>query len=224
MCLFGLFLVLGMGSAWASIVGVTDPTLFNDFVLWGQLGASSTILPTPQTWVSNLGVTGSVGAAGTGEQIQVLTEGTEWSGNFANGMKLVYNGVVTVPQNGTDLAATFDSPLYGAGAYIQTDFYGAFTATVTVFDMGFLPLGTFTIGGTSDGNVGTALFIGMLDTVQEIGAIQFNAVDQFGDEDFAIGTMNLSSLPQAPPGVPEPTTFVLLSLGLGAFGLWRRKK
>jgi hypothetical protein len=90
--------------------------------------------------------------------------------------------------------------------------------------MGFLPLGSFTVGGTANGNEGTALFIGMLDSIQEIGAIQFSAIDQFGSDNFAIGTMNLSSVPQAPPGVPEPSTFVLLSFGLGAFGLWRHKK
>jgi len=223
-CLFSLFLVLGMGSAWSSIVGVTDPTLFNDHIVWGQLGVDGTSLATPSPWVSDAGATGVVGAVGTGGQIQVLTQDLSWLGNFASGMVVVYNGVETIGQTPADLAATFDSAMFGAGAYIEADKFGQFTATITAFDSSFLPLGSFTASGLSEDNPGTALFIGMLDTVQEIYAVQFHVVDALGNDDFAIGTMGLSSVAQPPSGVPEPSTCVLLSLGLGAFGLWRRKK
>jgi hypothetical protein len=48
----------------ASIVGVTSPLPGVDSVNWGQLGPAFTVLSSPQSFVTNGGVSGQVSSAG----------------------------------------------------------------------------------------------------------------------------------------------------------------
>ena len=214
-----LVFVLGVGTGWATVTGTTNPALFNDWVDWCQYGCAGNQLATPQNFVSSLGSTGEVGLVGTLQGFYNLQQGTSWNGNFANGMGLIYNGV-SYGNNPTAIAATLDQSEMGVGAYVQANFYGSFTATITLFDINFQSLGSFTTTGSSDNNVGAALFIGAFGSAP-VWAAQFDVIDQFGNEDFAIGSLGLTNNTGT---TPEPSTLLLLApSALGLAGVLRRR-
>jgi hypothetical protein len=219
--LFSLMITLGFGNAWASAIGTTDPTQFNDMVTWGQWVNDQTFYSTAQNWTSNNNWTGTIGGTTTahGWNISGWVQGTDWAGPFATGEQLVYNNVElsTTP---TDLLITFNTPVYGAGAYIAAAQYGAFTATATVYDKAGNMLGSYSTGGTSAYDPSTAPFIGLLDSNQEISSIDFNVSDINGNNDFAIGTMYLSDTQP----IPEPCAMLLLGSGLLGIGAYRMRK
>ena len=214
-------LVLCMGGAWAGIVGDTNPGHFvGPTVDWCQnFGCSNdyTEYPTPQAWVASDGVhTGTVGLVDTQQGFYNLQDGTSWNGAFSSGMGLVYNGA-SFGNTPADIAVTFDQGETGVGAYIQANFFGPFTAAITLYDINYQPLGTFETTGTSSYAPGTALFLGAwADTAGEVYAAQFDVVDQFGNDDFAIGEVLTT---------PEPASMGLIGAGLlGLVALARRRR
>ncbi|HMD99802.1 MAG TPA: PEP-CTERM sorting domain-containing protein [Terriglobia bacterium] len=216
-----LCFALGIGNARASIIGTTDPTQFTDPVDWCvQYGCSGQQLATPQPWSSVAGNTGLVGLVGTQQGFYVLQQDVTWGGNFADHMGLIYNGSA-FGNTPTDIAATFDQGLYGAGAWIQSDYYGPFTATIDLFDSSYQLLGSFTTSGTSNNAPGTALFIGGYISTPDVWAVQFDATGTGPSEpDFAIGTMNLDTTSP----VPEPSTLVLLGPSLLGWLAFARRR
>jgi MYXO-CTERM domain-containing protein len=220
--LFLLCIALGATCASASIVGTTDSNLFQDHVDWcvqfNNCANTPFTEPSPSAFTSTGGVTGFVGNVGTQEPFEVRQQGVSWSGNFPANMGIVYNGVSTINNDPSDIAATFGVGVFGAGAYIQAEHFGAFTATVTLFDSSFQSLGSFTAQGDSE-NTGSALFIGAYDTTADVYAIQFSVKDINGADDFAIGTLGLQT-----SSVPEPGTLMLLGpSALGLLGVVRRR-
>jgi hypothetical protein len=206
------------------VTGSTDPNQFQDSVDWcANFGCANTpfSLPSPSAFVSAGGVTGLVGNVGTLQPFQVFQQGTSWGGNFPDGMGVVYNGVSSIGNTPADIATTFDVGVFGAGAYIQADHYGAFTATITLFDSNFQSLGSFSAQGDSEDGGPTALFIGAYIGTADVYAAQFNVVDINGADDFGIGTLKLQN---GQVGVPEPGTLMLLGpSALGLFGAIRRR-
>lgn len=213
-----LCLFLPATIASAGIMGSNNPNDFPDLVDWCQLGCDSAAHSTPEAWISAGGATGMVGLVDTQQQFFNLQQGSSWSGDFDNGIGLIYNGA-NFGNTPTDIAATFDQGVDGAGAFIQANYFGAFTATVTLFDINYQPLGTFTANGNSTSSPGNALFIGALYSSPDVWAIQFDAIGIGPAEpDFAIGTMGLAT--SAAASVPEPGSVVTLAsalLGLAAF-------
>lgn len=207
--------VLSVGSAWAQN-GITNPATINqDFVDWCQYGCNGSSFASPQAWTSNVGFTGTVGLNGGFQNFYNQQQGNGWNGNFPSSMGVVYNGVV-FGNDPTGIVATFDTGVYAAGAYIQANFYGPFSSTITLFDQSSNPIFSYSHNGYSDGTPGTALFLGAGDNVR-FWAIQFDVIDQFGAEDFAIGQMNINE-------TPEPGTLLLFgSSALGLAGYLRRR-
>ena|SRR5688572_19954828 len=130
--------------------------------------------------------------------------------------------VIFTAGGGPDITITFDTPVQGAGAQIQSAFYGDFTAQISAFDSFSNPLGSFTRDGVSDGSGdGSAIFIGLTSTTADIAMLRFiltAAPDGFVDQ-FAIGTLLL-----ADAAVPIPAALPLFATGLGLIGLVARRR
>ena len=216
--IFLILLSLG-ASAWAT-TGSTNPNEFKYPVDWCvNYGCTSQALGTPQTWFSNTGgKTGMVGLISS-QNMQNLQQDFSWLGNFPAGMGLIYNGVSTLGNTPGPILVSFDQLVDGVGAYIQADWFGSFTATILLYDPSFNLLGSYSAAGTSNGLVGTGLFIGAYDVSADIAyAIFDTTANGFHDEDFAIGTLLINH-----QVIPEPSTLLLLGPSLlGLAGMLRR--
>jgi hypothetical protein len=214
-----LCLTLGIGGAWASI-GSTNPADFpTDYVDWCQFGCGQGVYTTPQAWISvGTGYTGLVGNTNAMDWHN-LQQSTSWAGNFPTNMGLVYNGVSSIGTSPTTIGIYFDNAVFGAGAYIQADWFGPFTASITLLDSNLSPFFTYYANGNSTIVPNTALFIGAYDGTADIWGVIFDTTaNGFHDQDFAIGDLRIGS------PVPEPSTLLLLApsvLGLG--GILRRR-
>lgn len=212
-------LVLAIGSGWGQAGLTTNPAQINkDYIDWcvnfGCLNNYNQFV-TPQSWVSNGGLTGTVGLNGGFLNFYNLQQNVTWNGNFPSNMGILYNGYAFLG-NQADFVETFDTGVTAAGAFIQSDYYGPFTASVTLYDQNSNAIATFSHGGYSNGTPGTALFVGGYDNVP-FYAIQFGVLDQYGFNDVAIGLTWVNT-------TPEPGTLLLFgSSALGLAGYLRRR-
>ena len=200
----------------------------NDSVSWGQLGADGAAIANPFSATS--AASNAIGGSfATGSATGLVAEvGSSWgpaSGAFANNDFLDWSF-----NNGTSNGigpVTFTFPSgFGAGAAIQPDSPGQFTARIDLFNGGTL-LGFVT--ETSD-LAGDALYIGGLDTtganvtkavfsLTAVGSNPNNETNNLGD--FAVDTLSLVN--PVVTGIPEPGTFFLL--GGALMGLhWRLRR
>jgi hypothetical protein len=212
--------------ATGGILGFTDASQFTaDTVDWcANFACDGSQYATPQTWISNgTADTGLVGLNDTSEGFYSLQQGTTWGGDFTTGMGLIYNGA-NFGNTPTDIALAFDQAQYGVGAWIQTDFYGAFTATITLYDAFYQTIGSFTTSGVASNVPGTALFIGAWNAGQGVYAATFTATGSGPYEpDFAIGSLGFAGSTVV-GGIPEPASLLLIGPALGALALLRRRR
>ena len=207
-------------AAWAgNLQLVTNRANLNptDSVEWGQLGASYTSIPSTFSATSGNGmaITGTL-AGGSGER---RDEANGWAGNFTHGDHLLWTNA-----NGP-LTLSFANPVAGAGANVQSDYYGPFTLELSAYD-GSTLLGSFTeIGDSSANDDGKAIFLGVLGSTADITKIVFTNVTWDGNpQDFAINTLSLSTSGGV-TGAPEPGTCALAgSALLGLLAIARNRK
>jgi len=183
----------------------------NDSISWGQLGSVGTSV-MPGTSVTSTGGVNATVTDDTGGQMERLDQGNGWAGSFTSGTQLLWNeGSVG------DIIINFLTPVSAAGALIQSDLYGSFTATATTNDGS-----TFSVNGiSSDCACGSNPFLGIMSDSANISSIRFNVSDANGANDFAIGPLQLIG---NVAGVPEPATWAMMLIGFGAVGWTVRRK
>ncbi len=216
--------ILASTACFADIITlVTSPAALgaNDTVTWSQLGPDTTTIPNSfaATSTAGKGVTGGFSVS-TGT---VMVAGTDWtpvSGDFSTGDFLIWANDGTA---GTG-PVTFSFPSgFGAGAAIQADAPGQFTAKIELFN-GATSLGFET--RTSDA-AGDAIFIGALDTLPNVTKAVFSMTaapsngvpNSIGD--FALDTLYLQNQETAP--VPEPNSVFFAGVAAVALGYRLRR-
>jgi len=237
------FLVLALCpsiSAFADIITLeTTPAGLgsNDSTSWSQLGADATTLTGPFSATSGLGVgvTGNFNitpADNTGLVAVVCPSAPSCSWTTSGtGMNAGDTDIWAFDPNaaggsgaGTGpLSLAFSSGLFGAGAYIEGDTGGQYTAAIQAFGVSGSLGAAQTV--TSDGS-GDPVFIGLLDsTAADITKIQFSLTScasgctNLGD--FAIDTLQMTDATSA---APEPSSLLLLGGGLFGMGWALRRK
>ena len=212
--LFVLCLSLGLATAWAGVpedfalgtlnLSTITPGTYNDPVDWCvQFGClnNNTVYPTPQGFTSSGGVTGSVGLVGTLQGFYNLQQGVTWNGNFPASMGLVYNGAA-FGNTPTGIATTFDSGVYGVGAYVQFNYLTIpYTASLKLFDANYQLIDSVTLTDTTPF---TTVWLSLSEGTQDVWAAQFD-VNPYS-------------------AVPEPGTLVMFGTSaLGLAGVLRRR-
>ena len=176
--LCGLMVLLSLATvAWSdTTTGVTSKASQgpNDSVPWSQLGADGTILASSASATSVGGVAVNVGLAGpnsTASAVCAASPTCSWSGTgFASGDQLIWTSDASAGGNGP-LKLMFGTSVSGAGALIQADEPGQFTAEIQAFN-GVTLLGSFTVKSNTNGD---AVYIGILDqTGSNITSVTFS--------------------------------------------------
>src|SRR5882762_9227132 len=151
-------------SAWAdNLVVVTSRTgqAANDFVLWSQLGADASLLGSGFNATSVGGVTIAGTLTGANSLISVVCPAApcSWTGiGFSASDSLLWTSDAGNSGNGP-VTLVFSTGVTGAGAIIQANAPGQFTAQIQAFN-GTALLGTFALLSNPAGD---ATYIGVQD-------------------------------------------------------------
>jgi len=156
-----------------------------------------------------------------------------WDGSFANGTTVLYNG-----NNTHSVTLSFSSALSGLGVDLQTKAAGAYSFTVTAYDVNSNVLGTATNSGVSPGNSSTngttyegqVAFAGLTSSAADISFVTITSTNNANG--FAIDTsliyhVNINGVSNgvgSSTPTPEPGTLSLLGAGLAALGWTRRRR
>jgi hypothetical protein len=176
--LCGLVVLLSLATtAWSdTMTGVSSKASqgSNDSVLWSQLGADATVLAASVKATSGTGVTVNVGFAGPNSLASAVCAATptcSWSGTgFAAGDRIIWTADAAAGGTGP-VTLSFGTSVSGAGALIQADEPGQFTAQIQAFN-GSTLLGSFSV---TSNTAGDAVYVGILDqTGANITSVTFS--------------------------------------------------
>lgn len=187
----------------------------NDFLDWGSLGPSHTVVPNPLMAQTNNGMSVMVADA-FGQTMMRQDQGNAWAGGFGAGDHLLWTSGTNGP-----MTLVFDDPIIAAGAMICANRTGPFGARLEAFDLSGVSLGAVTVDGISDIALDTAPFIGIADanglaTIKKI-VFSLDYANVFTG-DFAINRVELKTVGgNQGPEVPEPGALALLA-GFGVAG------
>src|SRR5262245_34543496 len=197
----------------------------NDFFDWGQVrvldGGGNAVAQASQRNVTRqLARTGSISDGGS---FTGLVEGTDWIGNFTVGNNVLYTGDPNNPfAAASSFTMNFNTAVAGLGLQITSNFYGAFTASLEVFN-GATSLGVFNVAGVMDGNEdGTAPFLGALSDAVNINKAVFTLTSNTG-AGLGVNRLLTTDTPTNGNQVPEPATLGLVGLG-AAVAAYRRRR
>lgn len=187
-----------------------------------QLGGVSTedfeglAAGTPPATLTFAGSAGPITAAFTGVTGQICTSnGCGGPGRFAT------SGTNYLDISTNAFSVTFSTPVAAFGFYGTDigDFNGQLTLTLTSAS----GTTTLTVPNTLNGNDGSLLFYGIIDTANPFTSITFGntapGADLFGFDDITVGDVR-----QVTGGVPEPTTWAMMIIGFGAIGGTMRRR
>lgn len=218
-CLFAV------SSVWATptYVPVTDPNFFTQSVDWCTLASSgcSATLPTPTAWTaSTSGFTGQAGMFYSRDDFAVTPDPSGMG--LINSTTFVIKGVLYVD----DIAASFDSPVFGAGAYIETSYAGTFYPQIYLFNNVYNELIGYEWQVTFSGMPGERIFIGAASSDLEVSIVGFELGSLADPSDpnyqvvpYSVGTLGFNT--------PEPGSLALMApalLGLAAMLRRRTRK
>ena len=167
---------------------------------------------TPPATLTFAGSAGPIVATFTGAAGQICTtNGCGGSGRFATSGTNYFD----VSTNSFSVAFSTAVAAFGFYATDIGDFNGQLTITL-IHATG--PNTTLTVNNTLNGNDGSLLFWGVIDTANPFTSIQFGntapGTDFFGFDDIRVGDVR-----QVTGGVPEPTTWGHDDAGLRHDGL-----
>jgi formylglycine-generating enzyme len=189
---------------------ITDPSLLHasDQIDWSSLGIAGSVLSTPLTMDTRNGMPITVNTGGTPPTFKRLSEGNGFVGDFPLGAELLATN---------SLGAThlhFDTPIVGAGTYIEHLTQTSFTAYVVAMS-GTTTIASYTLPVTNHRlEDGSAPFIGILSDSRNITDIYFDSY--YGGNTVTSGPLL---------AVPEPSTLALLAVGaVGLFAFILRRR
>jgi hypothetical protein len=176
-------------------VGAQNAT---DTAKWSQLGPDNSVLAQAVSIKSGKGTVYLVSLAGANSVTSVVcsTNPCSWIGNgFPAADTVLWTSDAGAGGNGP-VTVKFPSGVAGAGALIQADTPGKFTAEIQAYN-GTTLLGTFTAISNSNGD---ATYIGVNDqTGSNITSIVLSLTSCSGlCTDFAVDTLNINQPPPAP--------------------------
>ena len=192
----------------------------NDSVDWGQLGGDDTFAPNPSSVVSALGATFTVTKTQATPFLRANEGGLIYHGDFTPGDHLI---TTNDQSNNPNFIVLQQGLFVAAGAQIEADAQGPFTARITAFNALGDVLASFTAAGSANPTgpgTGFAPFLGIvsLDNTP-FARVGFDITAATGDSAFfAINTISLKQ-------VPEPSTFAIGAAGMfGLVFLARRRR
>jgi hypothetical protein len=204
------------GTAHADISFITDKSsvAWGDYVDWGAVATAGSAT-TPYAAVSNNGLSATVSDT---NGFYGAVQPYSWDGNFSLGDNVLYTLHASDP-----IIVKFATPVFGGGAQIESTLRGDFIGTVSAYDSDNSLLGTFSLPGASvSSQDGTAIFIGIGSTDQDISELQFSSTNDLAG--FGINRLQLATVAVIPQAVPEPGSLLALAMGVGSMGAFLRKR
>lgn len=211
--LFPVVCLSGASGAWASsFTPSTNPGDFAFQVGWCSIAGTNCTAsdPTPTSWTET--VSGLGGQAGLFYDTQPFDVSPD-----PHGMGVInsyYTSADTTVLD--DVAATFNGPVLGAGAYIESVSAGDVFASVFLFNAVYNTLIGYTweVNFTAPNQV---IFIGANDSIAEVSGVIFDVADASNNiQPFQVGTLGFNT--------PEPGSMALMGTALlGLAGLLRKR-